>query len=315
MPEENKPKGQSGYMLIWVLVLMTFGALVTAALLDNATAASRRQRNFDDSLLAREAAEAGLKQVVADLIRGADAVNTTYILEEPHTAGSPYSTFTFSTSYAAPSINVNYITPTMTITSPPPAVVPSDMQQYIDPGLTNPDFATLPSRTGYLLRLYQVKAGALAVNWAYSPAGISRIGVWAGVIVDNQTNQPYPPGRIDQWPQETPILDTGHSSGNSTYNRTATIQVDAGIYSVVFYNGSNSAKTNAAYAPSGALTDTWIYIKAYRDYLISVTANNATVKAYVRQVPGYSQPPGNIWDPHNVSWITNSTYIRSFDRP
>lgn len=312
-----KHSSQSGYILIWSIILIAFASMVTFALLEYSSAAFRRQGSFYDLLLERQAAEAGLKRVVADLVRGTDAIDTTYVGVQPHTGGQPYSTFTFTTSYTVPSVTVNYLTPTITISTPSSSVMPSGQQQYIDPGVIDPDFATLPPGNGYLMWLFQVKAGTIVLNWAYSPAGTSRIGVWEGIPVNNQTQQPIPPGRVTSWPQETPILDTGFSPGNAVFNRSTPVAVSGtGIYTVIFYNSSgNTTKTTAAFAPSGGQTDTWVYIKSYRDYLVTVSVNNTTINAYLRQIPGYSRPPNTGWGASNVSWITNSVYTRSFDRP
>ena len=190
--------------------------------------------------------------------------------------------------------------------------------------VTNPDFAILENGYSFLVRLYNVKAGTIQVNWSYSPESSSRVAVWAGMPVSNQTNLPYPPGKIDGWPSETPVLDTGHSGGNVDYNRTDPIVVDpdsndsGGVYTIVFGNTQGSQdKSTSAFLPSGGPDDTFIYINAYKDYIISATAANVTVSAYVRQVPGFSEPPDESsgWSTDNASFITNEVYVYTWSPP
>lgn len=307
-------KGQKGVALPLAIIAVALAALILVPVLLFASSSFVEQAHVQERARARLAAEAAIKRVIADLVRGADGIPTTYTTTSPHKAGMPYDTFYLTTTYTIPSVTVDNYTPVVTIQTPAAATVPTPTQQYADPGVTNPDLASLPQGYGYLMRIYNVAPGTLQVNWAYSPAAVARIGVWEGVPVNPTTGQPYTPGRIDRWPTDPPILDTGSSPGNVTYVRTYPIAVTTGgVYSIVFDNtrGSN-AKTTSAFAPSGGLSDTWIYAVAYRDYRITATAGDVTVTAYVRQIPGYSQPPTGNWSSTNSSWITNTVLTRSW---
>ena len=56
---------------------------------------------------------------------------------------------------------------------------------------------------------------------------------------------------------------------------------------------------------SGFSSDTWVYGMAFKDYKITAAAEGATVTAYVRQMPGPTQPPSGDWSDENISWIKN----------
>lgn len=289
-----------------------------------------------EQTMRRYACEAALNQVIADLIRGADAVPITYTTCSPHREGHPYEIFTITTSYSASTVAVNDYTPTLEVSLPTGSQQrPSVQQNYVDPGVTHPDLATVEGGYGYLMRLYNVEAGTLQINWAYSPEGVSRIGVWAGMPIDNKTGLPYPAGQIDSYPQEHPILDTGSTPANVSYNRTEAVSVDpatddsGGVYTIVFDNTrGKSSKTTDPFQPSGGTDDTWIYVIAYKDYLVTATVDEVSVSAYVRQVPGFSEPPpveyiGSNgtkdyvadWSTTNVSFITNEVYVYTWLSP
>lgn len=306
--------GQEGVALPLAIIIVAFGALILVPVLLFASTSFVGQAKEQERARARLAAEAAVNRVIADLVRGADGISTTYTATSPHRAGMPYDTFYLTTTYTIPSVTVEDYTPTVTVETPATATVPTPTQQYVDPGVTNPDFASVPQGYGYLMRIYNVAPGTIQANWAYSPAGVGRIGVWAGMPVNPTTGQPYTPGRIDRFPTDPPVLDTGSSPGNITYVRTNPISVTSGgVYTIVFDNTrGNDTKTTSAYAPSGGTGDTWIYIVAYRDYLITATAGGVTVTAYVRQIPGYSQPPTGNWSSSNSNWITNTVLIRSW---
>ena len=139
--------------------------------------------------------------------------------------------------------------------------------------------------------------------------------------MDKDTSQPYPPGKYDGWPKEQPITET--SKDNTDYNRTEAIVVDpatdesGGVYTIVFANTDNINLTAKPFQPTGGPDDTWIYVKAYKDYIISATADDVNVTTYVRQVPGFSEPPDEStgWAVDNPSFITNEVYIYTWSPP
>ncbi len=308
-----------------VIIVLAVGLLVTIPLLSQLATALQSGGSEREQRMKVYAAEAAVNRVIADLVRGADVGPTTYNTQEPHTGGS-FQTFSITTSYTPPTTTVNDYTPVVTITVPSGSQAkPANQQNYVDPGVTHSGLATVAPGKAFLMRLYNGKAGVIQANWAYSPAGPSRIGIWAGIPVDRGTNLPYPPGLLNSAPTLNPILDTGSTPSTSPSNRTAAIAVDpatdgsGGVYTIVFDNKSNTTtRTTSAFAPSGGPDDTWIYVKAYKDYIITASVGDVQVKAYVRQVPGFSEAPAVTlvsgttysfaWSTNLVSFIKNEVY-------
>ena len=330
---------QSGWILPLAIILLAAGTLMVVTLLPYLSTMLHKSGSEREQTMKRYACEAAINRVMADLIRGADAVSTTYITTSPHKVKprrpwKHYETFTITTNYTAPSITINDYTPTLEISLPTAGQEkPSDQQNYVDPGVTHPDLAVVEAHHGYLMRLYNVKAGTLQINWAYSPKGQTIIGVWAGMPVDRRTGEPYPAGEIDRWPAGHPLA-ISMAGFRDSHNLTRPLSVDpdtddsGGVYTIVFYNSNGRAKTTAPFRPSGSTDDTWIYVKAYKDYIITATIDGISVSAYVRQVPGFSEPPAveyvgsnatkdyvANWATDNVSFITSEVYVYTWLSP
>ncbi|MDP2919576.1 MAG: hypothetical protein Q8O43_05090 [Dehalococcoidia bacterium] len=319
----QKARGERGQLLPLAIILLSVGALIVTGLLPYVSVMLQSGYQERELAMARYTAEAGINRVVADMVRGADAYPTTYTTTQPHIGGGSYQTFTITTSYTIPSVTVNDYATSIQISLPTQSQAkPASQQNYVDPGVTHPYLATIQGGYAYLMRLYNVKAGILQVNWAYSPQGNTRIGVWAGMPVDKSTNAPFPPGQLAQWPQESPILDTGFAPSNVDYNRTGAIVVDpatdgsGGVYTIAF-NAKTSNLATLPFQPSGGLHDTWIYVKAYKDYIITATAGGVSISTYVRQSPGFSEPPvwTTGWAVNNPGWITNGVYVYTWSPP
>lgn len=317
-------KDSRGQILPLAVIVLAVALPLVVVMLTQVDTMLRQGSSEREQRMKIYAAETTINRIIADLTRGADGVPTTYVTTEPHVGGQPYQTFSISTSYSAPSTTLNGYTPAVAISLPAfGQTVPGSQQSYVDPGVIHPGLATVVAGNAYLLRLYNVKQGTLQVNWAYSPAGISRVGVWAGIPTDNM-GQTIPPGEISTWPNQHPILDTGSTPANVTSNRTDAISVDpatdgsGGVYTIVLDNSrGQTTKTTQAFAPTGGPDDTWIYVKSYKDYLISASVDGVIVKAYLRQVPGFSEPPAYTapWSMTNVSFIINNVYVYTWLSP
>jgi len=333
-PISHRAMRQGGWILPLAIILLAAGTLMVVTLLPYLSTMLHKSGSEREQTMKRYACEAAINRVIADLIRGADAVSTTYTTTSPHKAGQSYDTFTITTNYTVPTVTVNDYTPTLEISLPTAEQEkPSDQQNYVDPGVTHPNLAVVEAHHGYLMRLYNVKAGTLQINWAYSPKGETKIGIWAGMPVDKKTGEPYPAGEIDHWPADH-ALAISKAGAKESYNLTEPLSVDpetddsGGVYTIVFYNSNGRAKTTAPFQPSGSTDDTWIYVKAYKDYIITATIDGISVSAYVRQVPGFSEPPtveyvgSNAtkdyvanWATDNVSFITNEVYVYTWLSP
>ncbi len=142
-------KAQQGQALLLTIIILTFGSLVISGFLVYASTISRGNGQDMDQLLARYAAEAGITNVITDLLQGNDAL---------------------SPSYTVPSLTINNYPVTIHINTPTPGSEPPTIYQYLDPGV-NYGLQSLPSQTSYYFRIDNVKAGSnIRVNWAFTPS-------------------------------------------------------------------------------------------------------------------------------------------------
>lgn len=311
-------QGQDGQAVITVtLILMvaaTFILLPFLTLLPTVLTKGQVEREQRYQVLA---AEAALQRARGDLMRGADGIPTTYTTKRP---GFPATTYTITTAYTPPSVTVSDYTPTVTFSTP--TVNPAEQPAYIDPGLVHPQLAIVDDANGYLLRLYNVKAGTVAVNWAYSPAGASNIGLWAGLPLNSGTGAPYVPGETSSYPTDAAILTSIVFGGTSNQLGPVTVNPatdgSGGVYTIIFHNSASSAKTTLAFSATGGPNNTWVYANAYKDYVVAASVGaSIQVSAFFRQVPGYSEPPGATggppaysytWGISNISFIPNEVF-------
>lgn len=285
-------KDEKGQTLIYALIFLIVGSLLVASMVPFLGAGSRRQLAGRELVMAGYAVEAGVTRVIADLIRGADAL-------------SPY--------YPLPVITINHHTPTIDIRAA--TIAPPSEAAYIDPGVRDPALSVIRAGQGYLMRLHHVKVGELRVNWAYSPAGLTKLGIWEGITAQAA-------GRIYDWPDEDPLA-TAESTGD--YTHLSVTITNPGIHTIVFFNLQEEEEDNEyqveeyqekklistkPFAP-GAYQHTWIYLMAHQDYIITATAGGVSVSAFVRQVPGLSEP--HFGD--KGSWIANEVSILSWRAP
>ena len=56
-----------------------------------------------------------------------------------------------------------------TTTDPQSSIVRPGAQNYIDPGLRDPNMAVMPFKTGYMLRLVNIQPGVMNINWEFEP--------------------------------------------------------------------------------------------------------------------------------------------------
>jgi hypothetical protein len=305
----RKQRGQS---LIITVVMLTTGVLMLAPVVSFASNIVRQQKAVTDTAAASYAIESLMERILGDLRHGADAIPTTYI-----TSGSDgvnVRVVQLTTSYTPPTLTINGFTPTV-IVDPPDAFVSSG-PLFIDPGLADPTLRTLPGGTAYLLRIYNVKRGILQVNWAYDQPGPARIAIYRGVPLDPATNQPVPAGRITQVPVAPPVAEV--TSGESdTFVQTSLLSVEDDVYTIVFDNTvdpGNATRVTQPFRATGATGDTWLLVDAHKNYIITIQAGTVTLRALVRQIPGFTEPPSVDlgWAPNRISFIANELPIYSW---
>ena len=66
--------------------------------------------------------------------------------------------------------------------------------------------------------------------------------------------------------------------------------IDGGTYTIDFFNASASQLASAPFGASGSEDETWVYVQAHKDYVVSAIAGDTGVTAYLRQVPGPTEP-------------------------
>ncbi len=246
----SKGLGQRGQGLALVLIIMAFGSIVLSALMAQVSTSLRVSRANQGFLLTRYAAEGGIDEVLRDLLQGKDAL---------------------SPSYTIPAPNINGYDVSIAITSPTAGAEPAGLYQYIDPGASY-GLASLASLAQYRFRIDNIRPGSsIRVNWAFTPAGQPwRLTLYAGTgpAIVAQAQDSRGPGAL---------LVGG-------------TLVSGGVYTVEFTNNSGVSLVSSGYSSSGGAGNTWIYTRAYKDYIISSSAANAPLKVYARQNPGPTSP-------------------------
>lgn len=102
---------------------------------------------------------------------------------------------------------------------------------------------------------------------------------------------------------------------------TGFIEVDAGLYSIVFCNGESDddddddpatvTVTTQPFAASGKKEDTWIYGAVYKDYLVQASVGSIGQQAALRQIPGPVEPPEFPWSSGNINFNQNTVFIEA----
>ena len=308
---------QQGFTLPFVLVMIAI-SLVAVSSVTFLAAHFRSITSAEDGERIYYALDAAVEAVMADLVLGADALDP---------------------SYAPLEVSVNELTPGLTLTAPGGVAIPAPTQQYFDPGLRHPSLRAMSEGQSYLIHIFNVHPGVFQVNWAFDLVFAERRdrGPSKGQgpkredggsedrgkgpkdkddsdgnvilkVMRNLGNRT--PGRVQGCP-DGPVLASKvlepESPGVFSLSTGAINIAYPGTISVAFcLNGLEDASlTTRPYKPSGFSNDTWVYGIAFKDYKITAAVEGATVTAYVRQMPGPTQPPSGDWSDENISWIKN----------
>ncbi len=141
-------QAQAGVVLPMVLVAIAIGTVVISAVLGYVGAAAKAGGQDIDALLGLYAAQAGVTNVVTDLIDGKDAL---------------------SVGYGIPTSTVNDFDVAIVVSAPATGTQPAPLHQYIDPGAEF-GLRSLSSQTAHYFRVDNVRAGGdLRVNWSFTP--------------------------------------------------------------------------------------------------------------------------------------------------
>lgn len=299
-------RDQGGFTLPFVLVMVAL-SLVAVSSVTFLAAHFRSIASEEDGERIYYAMDAKIESVMADLVRGADLLDPSYI---------------------PPVAEVNGLSPGLIVTEPGEAANPPPIQQYFDPGGRNPFLVSIDDDQRYLVHIFNVHPGVLQVNWAFDlvdteevddessdreggddrdKADGQKVEVILEVLVDIGKDRP---GRANGCPSGAlAALEKRKFDSPGAYSvSSGPIDItEPGIYSVAFCVAKlkNARLITRPFKPSGRLEDTWIYAIAYKDYKITAEVGDASLTAFVRQMPGPTQPPAGDWSDVNISWITN----------
>lgn len=286
--------GQGGFTLPFVIVMLAVSVVAVSSVTFLATH-FRSITSAEDGERAYYALDAAVEGVMADLVRGADALHS---------------------SYNPPAVSVNGLTPSVAITAPGSASTLAPLQQYFDPGMSHPELVNIAAGRRYLMHVFNVQPGVFQVNWSFDVVATGSDPPAGKVILKVLQPQLLPaPGGANDCPTgalsalvERDIESEGAFSVSSG---GIDIRVEGpsfpGTYSVAFCveTLTGATLTTKPYKPTGGLTDTWIYAISFKDYRITAEAEGASITVDVRQMPGPTQPPAGNWSETNISWITN----------
>ncbi|MBM3943989.1 MAG: hypothetical protein FJ317_00660, partial [SAR202 cluster bacterium] len=142
-------RNQRGFLLPLTLIVLAAGSVIVIAMLSFTSATARSSGQFSDEVPDRFTAEAGMTDILADLIRGSDILDL---------------------GYTPPGTLVNEKEVVFDISLAPTSTAPASLYQYVDPGV---GFAlkSVSSQTSTYFRLDSVQPGShIRVNWSFTPS-------------------------------------------------------------------------------------------------------------------------------------------------
>lgn len=282
---------ERGQVLIFVMVVMVLGALVVAPLLAYVNTSFRVIKSSQDNIATYYAADAGMEAVIADLLLGLDILSEDY--EVPTVSLGGYD------------VNIEI---TLAENLAPP---PSQAELYIDPGIAF-GLDPLEADSVWEFEFVLPEGSEVKINWAC-------------LVGEKWWCDEHCLGQISLWKKgESEPLDStevvGDGSDEAVVNinlyvpgydpDTGDLIIEGGNYIIKFANHSywhccslwgsctDTPKRSSAEPFSGIGDEdyTWVLIGrgydgqliAYQDYIITSTAGDTAITAYVRQTPGPS---------------------------
>jgi hypothetical protein len=243
------------------IISLLFATLLVIPFLDFARL---RFGDLDSSLTEEEAyftADAGIEAVLADLRAGTDVLDAGYVL---------------------PTVTLNGVTASLSVSEPPRDVYVPFGSVFVDPE-SETSLSPLAGNTDFLYVVDNVKTFAdFQVSWVFSPPDNGwQVTVYEGVgtggsQLANATKNSSP-ARL--------MLNPGVISGGS--------------YTVRFRNKSANAITSDGPSAIGEPDRTWIRVVAWKDYVIISSAGDTTLKVFARQGPGPNQVDSTL---HVTTW-------------
>ena len=239
-----------------VMVVLTVGILIIVPWMTFLSSSIDQIQEDTVGEEAYYAAEAGIEAVIKDLALGLDALDV---------------------GYTIPSVTVNGISATITISQPP-----GDDSLLFGPTLVDPESSTsllvLGPEVSFQYLLPNVRTNTpLEINWAFAPDTDWELAVFEGA------------GALG--PQ---VLDASGSISPANGIVPGNL-VTGGVYTIRFTNASEEdVILTSGFSNTGASTGTWMKVSAFKSYLISSSAGGETLTALARQGPGPTQAQRSV---------------------
>lgn len=244
-------RDERGFVLPLAIVALLFASLLVIPFLDFARL---RFGDLSNTLSSEEAyftADAGIEAVLADLRRGSDALDGSYVIPVVDLNG-----FSASISVASPSRD-GYV-------AYGSVFVDTEIEASLSPLAGSADFEYV---------IHDVKTHAdFQVSWDFTPADeawqltvFEGVGTGGSQLANATKNES--PGRVTVAPED----------------------IAGGSYTIRFRNKSTTALTSAAFSAIGDPDATWLRVVAWKDYVITSTVDDVTLQVYARQGPGPNQ--------------------------
>lgn len=254
-------RSESGFALPLTIVLIMLGLTLAIPFV---SFASERFVGIQEIAQDEEeyfAADAGIQAVLADLRQGTD----------PQTFG-----------YSPPAVTLNGFTPVIAIVASPRVDYVPFGSVFVDPEAST-SLNPLPGNTDFDYLVENVSAFAdFVVSWVFTPPDNG----WQLTVYEGTDT-------------------SGPQLANTTKNESpARLLVDAdkiagGTYTVRFRNKSSTAITSEDFSPLGEPDKTWLRLNAFKEYVITSTVGDITLKVFARTGPGPNQVTSTV---HVTTW-------------
>ena len=95
--------------------------------------------------------------------------------------------------------------------------------------------------------------------------------------------------KVVSQPLAAPIAQMSSTKGPGSLFVDGSLMT-GGAYTLDFLNDSGTDLVSEQFSTTGDANSTWIFTQAFKDYVITSTADEVTVKSFVRQIPGPTSP-------------------------
>jgi hypothetical protein len=168
-------------------------------------------------------------------------------------------------------VTLNNSTASVTVILPTGAA-PLGLYQYVDPD-TGGQLSSVPKKEERKFVILYVRPNSdIQVNWAFSPTSVT------------------PPVKVRVEVSGGQPVGTRVSGDSPARLFVPGSKITGGSYTVVFDNNSNQDLATSDFSPSGGLGNTWVWVNAHKDYVITSSTPGITIRSYARQSPGVTTP-------------------------